>query len=137
MRYLRLVSLVLFLLFAALAGSAVLFGRTLAAPPAGNFGSVGLEMCDTKLCLFHVIPGVTSYSQAKDAMANYITRDEGNHFHGQIGALQLRVEMDHTGLQTRVVDVQAPRGGPEALSLRFSQFIQRYGTPCYVSSVMS
>jgi hypothetical protein len=137
MRYLRLIPMVLFLLFAVLAGSAVLYGRTLAAPPAGNFQSVGLDTCDNKLCLFHVTPGITSYDEAKNVLASYITRDESNHFHGQIGALQLRVETDETGTQTRVVDVQSPRSSPDALSLRFSQFIQQYGTPCYVSTVMA
>ena len=118
-----------------LAGTAVVYGYMLPAAPSGAVQATGLDTCDGKLCLFHIVPGLTSYSEAKQVLTEHITRDEGDHFHGQIGELALRVAMDSTGQQIREIDVQSSSSNQTSLSVRFGKLIEQFGTPCYVADV--
>lgn len=126
-----------FILLMALMGSAVVYGHTLPTAPIVGAASAGLGICGGKLCLLQISPGSTSYSAAKQILADHISRDEQDHFHGQVGDLAVRVAMDSTGLQIREVDVQTsanPQGSP---SVSLSTIIEQFGTPCYVAYVRS
>jgi hypothetical protein len=135
MRRLRWVPLIVCLVLIVFLGSAVLYGRAMPAPAAPDLSEAGLDVCNGKLCLFHVTPGITTYDQAKHALASYITRDETNHFHGQVGGAEIRVETDGSGSETRAIQVQAPYNTQSSLSIRFSQIIQQFGMPCYIADV--
>src|SRR5258708_15295855 len=120
-----------------LAGTAVVYGYTLPAVPSGAVRATGLDTCNGNLCMFDIVPGLTSYSEAKQVLTEHITRDEGDHFHGQIGELALRVAMDSSGQQIREIDVQSSNSNQNSLAVRFDQLIEQFGTPCYVADVRS
>lgn len=137
MRRLRWVPLIVCLGLMVFLGSAVLYGRAMPALADQGFGETGLDVCNGKFCLFNVTPGITTYDEAKRALSSYITRDNGNHFHGQVGNAVLRVEMDGTQSQSRAIQVQSPYNSQDSLSLRFSQIIQQFGMPCYIADVQT
>ncbi len=134
-RRLKWIPILLCVLFLALTGVAVVYGRSLPAQPTSGTQLAGLDTCGGKMCLFQIVPGVTSWYTAKQAMSDYITRDEGDHFHGQIGDVAIRVEMDLTGSQISAVEVQGASGYQTPLGLTFQQIIEQYGQPCYVVAV--
>ncbi len=127
--------LVLCLLLFLLMGTTVLYARTLPAPGPAHFDTAGLSECNSRLCLFRITPGITSWDEAKSALASYITRDDGDHVHGQVGSAAIRVEMDNTGMQTSAIEVQGSLSDHDPLALHFGQVIEHFGTPCYVSGV--
>src|SRR5512142_2711182 len=106
MRRLRWVLPVLCLLLFLLLGTTVLYARTLPAPGPARFERAGLDVCDNRLCLFHITPGITTWTEARSALTNYITHDDGDHFHGHIKDADIRVEMDDSGTQTSAIQVQ-------------------------------
>src|SRR5258708_21455001 len=112
-----------------LAGTAVVYGYTLPAAPSGAVRATGLDTCDGKLCMFHIVPGLTSYSEAKQVLTEHITRDEGDHFHGQIGELPLRVAMDPTRQQIHEIDVKSSSSNQISNSVRLGKLIEQFGTP--------
>lgn len=130
------IAIAVYCLLLVLAGTAVVYGYTLPFAPTGAVRAAGLDTCNGKLCMFDLVPGQTSYSQAKQVLTDHITRDEGDHFHGQIGELALRVAIDDTGQQIREIDVQSSNSQP-SLSVRFGKMIEQFGTPCYVADVRS
>src|SRR5258708_26729736 len=79
--------------------------------------------------MFHIVPGLTSYSEAKQVLTEHITRDEGDHFHGQIGELALRVAMDSTGKQIRQIDVQSSSSNQISLAVSFCTLVGQLLTP--------
>lgn len=135
MRRLKWVPIILCLLLIALAGIAVIYGRTLPSVSSGGVQAAGLDVCDGKLCLLHIVPGTTSYHEAKQTLAEYITRDEGDHFHGQMGEFALRVTMDSTGVQIREVDVQGSSNNRYSRAIPFSKIIDQFGIPCNVIDI--
>jgi len=135
MKYLKWVPLVLFLLLTVLTGIVVARARSVIVAGSETFPTVGLDICGGKRCLFQIVPGSTTYDEAMQAMSENITRDQGDHFHGHIGGVEIRVQSDYNGLQITRVDVTSSGGGQSATGLRFGQIIEQFGLPCYVIDV--
>lgn len=135
MRYLKWVPLVLFVLLFVLTGVVVARARSLPIAVSQTFPAVGLDNCGGKRCLFQIVPGSTSYDEAMQALAENITRDQGDHFHGHIGGVEIRVQSDYNGSQITRVDVTGLRNGQSSVGLRFGQIIEQFGLPCYVLDV--
>ena len=136
MKHVRLLVIMVFLILAALSGTAVLVGRAHADEgPSNALQTMGLDACNGKLCFMQLVPGVTTMEQARQAMASYMFRDDGGDFHSRVGGFEVRIDgEDGSGIQH--VDIQAPaNSGPS--SVPFSEIIRQFGTPCYVSQVMS
>jgi hypothetical protein len=135
MKYLKWVPVVLFVLLFVLTGVVVARARSLPIAVSETFPAVGLDNCGGKRCLFQIVPGSTSYDEAMQALAENITRDQGDHFHGHIGGVEIRVQSDYNGSQITRVDVTGLRNGQASVGLRFGQIIEQFGLPCYVLDV--
>jgi hypothetical protein len=135
MKRLTWIALIMAVVLVVLMGTAVAYGRTLAASASTGMQSAGFGVCGGSLCLFQVVPGTTTWYAAKQDLAQYITRDEGDHFHGQVGEMEIRVEMNENGEQIGRIDVQGSRMNQSPLAIRFNQIIDQFGSPCYVTSV--
>jgi hypothetical protein len=135
MRYLKWVPLVLFVLLFVVTGVVVARARSLPIPVSETFPAVGLDNCGGKRCLFQIVPGSTTYDEAMRAMGENITRDQGDHFHGQINGVEIRVQSDYNGSQISRVDVTGLRNGQSSVGLRFGQIIEQFGLPCHVIDV--
>lgn len=135
MKYLKWVPLVLFLLLFVLTGVVVARARSNTVTVSETFPAVGLDVCGGKRCLFQIVPGSTTYDQAMQTMSENITRDQGDHFHGHIGGVEIRVQSDYNGSQITRIDVTSYGGGQSATGLRFGQIIEQFGLPCYVIDV--
>lgn len=135
MKYLKWVPLVLFVLLLVLTGAVVAHARNFSIPVSEKFPTAGLDVCAGKRCLFQIVPGHTTWDEAKESLAEHITRDQGDHFHGQIRGLEIRVQGDFSGSQISRIDVQGLGGGQSPLALRFGQIIEQFGLPCYVIDV--
>src|SRR5260221_8285240 len=131
MRSLSWVAIILCIIMFVVTGTVLAYGRSLPIPPSSpQLPAVGLDVCDKKFCLFNVTPGLTTWDEATHVLAQYITRNEENHFHGRVGVLDLRVEIGSNGSQIGRIDVQQSTSQPPSDSLRFSQIIQQFGMPC-------
>src|SRR5436305_1072165 len=135
MRRVIWVPIIICVLVMVLAGAAVVYGRTLQPPALSEFPAAGLGTCAGKWCLLQITPGLTTWREAKQVLATYITRDEGDHFHGQKEALDIRVEKGWTGSGISRIDIQSSRNRPDSMSLRFGQLIEQFGLPCFVVDV--
>ena len=133
MKRLRWLIVTVFLILTAVTGTIVLHGRGLPGVRTDQLQAMGVDTCEGKLCFMQVIPGVTTWNEAHRALANYITRDEGDHFHGQVGDYEIRVEGGWSDTTITRVDVQNYRNSPTATVVPFSEVIAQFGTPCYVS----
>ena len=98
MKIIKWIVIGLCLLLTAFAGTAMLIGRALASDIPNQLPTMGLDMCGDNLCFGHVVPGVTTYSDAKRLLSQYITRDEEGHFHGnKDGYIEILVRTDWSG----------------------------------------
>jgi hypothetical protein len=131
----RLVAIALCVVLAALIGSAVLRGRALPDSAFNPLREAGLGVCDGKLCLFEIVPGITAWQDARKALAEHLITDDGEHLRGQIGTVEIRVDLDTTGSGIRRVEVQGTRFGRYSLSLRFSNIVELFGAPCSISDI--
>ncbi|SRR5258706_1757358 len=137
MRRIIWLSLTVCLVTLVLVCTAVVYGRTLPPPPAPRFEAAGFDVCGGKWCLFHITPGFTTWVDAKRTLAQNITRDEGDHFHGQVGPAAIRVQMGYTDAQIGAVEVRGTASAENPLSLRFGQIIEQFGSPCSVGPAYS
>jgi len=138
MKRLGWIPIVLILLLVSLTGTAVIVGRALPAQPSDGLKTVGLDDCQGKVCLYQITPGVTTWTEAKQRLASSITRDEGDHFHGRVNSFEIRVVMDMTGTQIKMIDAQSSQygySGSSAAPLQLKQVIDQYGFPCAVTGV--
>ena len=106
MKLLRWLIVTVFLILTAVTGTIVLHGRGLPEVRTDQLQAMGVDTCEGKLCFMQVIPGVTTWNEAHRALSNYITRDEGDHFHGQVGRNSGRGRLerhdDHAGGRTKL-----------------------------------
>jgi hypothetical protein len=63
-----------------------------------------------------------------------LPRSHNGHFHSVVDSVEVRVDMDWTESHVRRVEVRGPRG-QGTLALPFSQIIDRFGQPCYISNL--
>ncbi len=133
MKFLRWFVVIIFLMLTAVTGTIVLHGRGLPGVRTDNLQAMGVDTCVGKLCFMQVIPGVTTWNQAIDALDKYITRDEGDHFHGQVGDYEIRVAGGWSGETVTQVEVQNYRNSRTSPVVPFREIIAQFGTPCYVS----
>ncbi len=138
MRHLRLLVVIVFLVLVALTGTAVLHGRALSDDSAVNpLQAMRLDTCNGRLCFMQLVPGVTTWDEAKQVLANYMLRDDGDHFHSQVDGLQIRVDGGEYGSEIRRVDIQSSGQAGSSFSVPFSEIIRQFGTPCSVGEVRS
>lgn len=135
MKRLRWVPIMLCLLLVMLAATAVVYGRGLPAPTFERIEQAGLDVCNGKLCLFQIVPGTTTWDEAREALAEHITRDQGDHFHGQVNGFEIRVEMGYAGAEITRIDVESRQNTQNPIPLRFRQIVEQFGLPCYVIGV--
>lgn len=134
MSRLKWVPVIVGVLLFVLTGTTVLYGRGLPVSGDGDqFTATWLNMCGQRLCLYKVTPGTTTWSEAKVALADYITRDMGDHFHGRAANREIRVEVALDGDLISRIDVQESLSNLSPIS--FSQVIAQYGMPCSVDGV--
>jgi hypothetical protein len=133
MKPLRWLVVIIFLILTAVTGTIVLHGRGLPEVRTDQLQAMGVDTCEGKLCFMNVVPGVTTWSEAHKALADYITRDEGDHFHGQVGDYEIRVEGGWSDDTITRVDVQNYRNMRTSPVVQFKEVIAQFGTPCYVS----
>jgi hypothetical protein len=134
MKHLKLFVMIVFLLLVALTGTAMLYGRALAADGMTSpLLAMGIDNCDGKLCFMQVVPGITTRYEALEAMRGKNIRDEGNHFHANVPGLAIRVDAEDYDEPVRRVDIQSSGGPGSGFSVPFRQLIEQFGTPCFVS----
>ncbi len=136
MNRLGLLVIVLFLLFAMLVGGTVVYSRSLPVPDANSpLSPIYVDSCGNALCFLGIQPGVTAWHAAKTNLRGYVYRDDGEDFHGTVGSVDFRVQVDGSGGGIANVQVQASRNFGSFSEISLQQLVEQFGVPCYVNGI--
>jgi hypothetical protein len=124
---------ILFLFSTVIVVAATLVGRVIT--PIWRFSSQQFDLCKGKLCFMGIEPGKTMLADVKQQLVSYRTSEGDGYFLGETGDLEFYAE-------AATNDTTAPPGSIQVMSkqgglLPFGYIVERFGTPCYITSVMA
>jgi hypothetical protein len=129
MRLIRRIT-ILILLMMGLIGGAVLRGRTISGPI--SIQTLRIDFCGTSPCFLGIIPGITTWEDAKAVVALYgYDLDSAFPF---ANADAVSVAADSTG-HVGNIDIQTVT--PNSNLPVVSDYIEKFGSPCAISDLTS